>query len=367
MLIKVTGFLLISLLFFCSPPPPPQTPTLSPSSTPSAMITRVQGQVNVQQVITGQTMLASTGNLLWQGDVIITSQDAEVEVLCSDGTPLEVDANDNVTVTCGGEPDPVIQDIILRIHQGQVVALPGLRGDKKLVILNPIQGHLLEDRPIIRWTTVEGAEAYKITISNFDDGALWQVIIQDPMLAYPTAELVLTPEVDYFITVIAQTRQEETTVKVSVLSATDVDEVSQFEDKITALALSEESTSYILATYYAEQDLNSELALVAEKSSSPSVHQLLGNIYLTDEMYDPAGQSYQEAHRLAQKQGNQVILAEAGVGLGHVAYADDDFETALNHYRTAETLFQELGLESKAETVTEFIADTEELAATPTP
>ncbi len=71
---------------------------------------------------------------------------------------------------------------------------------------------------------------------------------------------------------------------------------------------------------------------MAKGTPSPLTYRLLGDVYLAVELDDEAEKSYAEAHKLAQEQGNRLVQAEAGVGLGHVAFATGKFEAALSHY-----------------------------------
>jgi len=161
------------------------------------------------------------------------------------------------------------------------------------------------------------------------------------------------------------------TVMVTMLSAADREQVRQFETQVEALGLSAESVRFSLAAYYAELELYDaaivELVSLAEETPSPLVHRLLGDVYLAVVLDGEAAQSYEEARRLAQEQDNRLVQAEAEVGLGHVAYAAKEFEQALSHYQAAQTLYQELGLESDADAVEELVASTEARLPTPTP
>lgn len=161
---RVTGILLATLLFLsgCHIPAgttsvavPTSTPTQPlPTTTPAAVLTRVQGEVRLQQVITGQLVSASFGDYLWRGDVIVAGQDAQAEAVCSDGESLRVEHDQSVTVTCGETPDPVYQRVIVRVHGEQIEALPATRpippeGGNLPVVLSPRNTRLVERRPAI--------------------------------------------------------------------------------------------------------------------------------------------------------------------------------------------------------------------------
>ena len=359
-------------------PPAGQTPL--PSATPDAVLLHVQGEVRLQQVITGQVVPASFGDGLWRGDVIVTEQDAQAEVLCSDGQSIEVAPNQSVPVTCGETPDPVYQSVIVRIHGEQIEALPSTRptpsdNDNLPVVLSPRNTHLADGRPAIRWRAVEGAEGYEVVVSG-PGGELWRATAQGAELPYPEAQPPLGAEVGYLIQVTARMAQAEQPrpsepVLVTVLSAAKVEQVSQFEAQIEGLGLSGESARFLRAAYYADQELYGEaiaaLVSLAEETSAPLAHRLLGDVYLDVGLDDEAAQSYRQARELAQEQGNRPVQAETEVGLGHVAFAAGRFEEALSHYRTAQTLYQELGLASDAGAVAELASGAEARLPTPTP
>jgi len=387
---RVTGILLATLLFLsgCRIPAgttsvavPTSTPTQPlPAVTPAAVLTRVQGEVRLQQVITGQLVSASFGDYLWRGDVIVAGQDAQAEAVCSDGESLRVEHDQSVTVTCGETPDPVYQRVIVRVHGEQIEALPATRpippeGGNLPVVLSPRNTRLVERRPAIRWQAVQGAEDYEVVVSG-PQGELWRATTQETELPYPDAQPALEAGASCLIQVTARTgptgqpRPSET-VLVTVLSAAEADQVRQFETQIEALGLSVESARFFLATYYADLELYdaaiTELVSLAEEIPSPLAHRLLGDVYLAIGLDGQAAQSYQEALRLAQEQGNRLVQAEAEVGLGQVEFARKIFELALSHFRAALMLYQELGLEDNAEAVAKLVADTETRLPTPTP
>jgi hypothetical protein len=381
---RVTGILLATLLFLssCNRPTGPtsvavQTPIpapRAPSATPDAVLTSVRGDVSLQQVITGQVVPASFGDYLLRGDVIVTGQKAQAEMVCSDGVSIHLDPNQSITVTCGETPDPIYQRIILRVHREQIEALPTARPvpveDGGLpVVLSPRNTRLTEDRPVIRWLTVQGVEGYEVVVRG-PDSELWRATTQGPELPYPEAQPALEAGVHYLIQVTARmgsVGEDRTSepVMVSVLSPPEVEEVHQFETQVKSLGLSTESTTFFLAAYYADMELYdaaiAELVPLVEAVPFPSAHRLLGYVYLAVGLSGEAAQSYQEAHRLAQAQGNRLVQAEAEVGLGHVAFAKKNFEQALSHYQAALGLYQELGLESDA------AADAGARLPTPTP
>jgi tetratricopeptide (TPR) repeat protein len=194
-------------------------------------------------------------------------------------------------------------------------------------------------------------------------------------LAYPEPQSALEAGVSYLIQITAwigtTQSQSSETVLLILLSTVDVEQVRQFEAQVEALDVSAESARFILAVYYADQELYdaamTELISLAQETRSPLVHRLLGDVYLAVQLDAEATQSYEEAHKLAQTQDNRLVQAEAEVGLGHVAFAARRPEEALNHYQAALALYQELGLQNDAEAVAKLVADTETRLPTPTP
>lgn len=385
---RVTDILIVFLLFLFSCSflsgeisVTDQTPkaVALPSATPDALVLDVQGEVNVRQVITGQTVMASFGDYLRRGDVITAGQAGRAEVLCSDGAKYQVDANNqSETITCGETPDPVYQQIILQIHQGQIQALPSVRviPSDVPVILSPRDTRITDGQPTIHWLPVEGAESYEVIMSGLKS-ELWRATTQESRLPYPEGQPSLEPEITYIIEVIAEIGEPVTefrsleTAWVTLISAAEVEKVRQFETQIEALDLSPESTRFLKAVYYADLELYdaalTELVSLAKETTSPLPHRMLGDVYLTVKLDGEAAQSFETARQLAQEQDNSLVEAEAEVGQGHVAYATQDFAGALNHYQTALTLYQELGLESQADVVAEFVTKTQGLRPTPTP
>lgn len=395
---RATGALLAILLFLsgCSsrlgtgfediqtstPTPRPPVPVSQvPPVTPDAVLTRVQGEVHVQQVLTNRLVLASFGDYLWQGDVIVTKQDAQAEAMCSDGIFIRVAPDQRLPVTCGETPDPVCEQVILRVHREQIEVLlsprPGAPGYGNMpVVLSPRNTWLADGRPAIRWRAVKDAEDYEVVVSG-PKGEVWRATTQKPELRYPEAQPALQAGVkEYHIQVIARMGLAEPprpseAVWVTVLSAAEAEQVRQFETQVDALGLSADSAHFFLAAYYADQGLYDaaivELVPLVEAVPSPPVHRLLGYVYRAVELDREAERSYTEARRLAWEQRNWMVEAEAEVGLGHAAFAAGRVEEALSHYRAAMALYQELGLESNASAVAQLVADVTGDVSTTTP
>jgi hypothetical protein len=365
------------------PTPSPQPPSLGSqelSAAPAAVLTRVQGDVRLQQAAASQVVQASFGDYLWQGDVIMTGQEAQAEAVCSDGIAIQVDPDQEATVTCGETPDPTYQRVILHTHGGQIETLPATRlappayGDLP-VIWRPRNTRIAHQRPTIRWAAVEHATGYKVVVRS-PGGDLWQVTTEDTELPYPETQPALEHGNSYIVQVIAQLGLVEQPrpseeVLVTVLPAADVERVHQVEAQVGSLGLSRESARLFLSTYYVDMQLYDrairELVPLCEEAPSPLAHRLLGDAYLAVELDEKAAQSYREAGTLAREQGSRLIQAEAEVGLGHVAYAASHFEAALGHYQTALELYRELELKEAAGVLSQLADSTEALIPTPTP
>jgi hypothetical protein len=351
-----------------------------PSATPDAVLTRVEGEVHLQQFLTGQLVLASFGDYLWRGDVIVTKQDAQAEAMCSDGQSIRVSPDQSMTVTCGETPDPICQGVIVRIHRERVEVLPAARPaaldyGNLPVILSPRNTRIAEGRPAIRWLAVEGAEDYEVVVLG-PKGELWRAETQELELPYPAEQPALEAGVRYLIQVtarmgLAEPPRPSETVLVTVLSTADAEQVCQFEARVEALGLSVESARFFLAAYYVDQELHdaaiAQLLPLVEVAPSPPVHRLLGYAYLAVGLDGEAARSYQEARTLAQAQGNWLVQAEAEVGLGRAECVAGNFEQALAHYQAAQTLYQAMGLESNAEAVAERAAEAAARIPTSTP
>lgn len=360
-----------------------QTPALEPESsliTPAAVLTRVHGDVRLQQRNASQATPASFGDYLWQGDVILTGQEARAEAVCSDGMAIQVEPNNEATVTCGETPDPVYQRVILRTHSGQIETLPATRlalpeyGDLPIV-WSPRNTRIASRQPEIWWLGVEQAEEYEVIVRS-PSGALWQVTTTETELPYPEAQPALEHGSSYIVQVTAQLDPAEQPraskeVLITVLSAADMEQVQQVEAQVEALGLSRESARLFLSGYYVDLQMYDaairELDLLCEETLSPLAFRLRGDAYLAVELDEAAIESYREAVTLAQEQGSQLIEAESEVGLGHVSYATGDYDRALDHYQAALALYQELGVEESAAAVAELAAHTETLLPTPEP
>ena len=333
----------------------------------------LQGQVNLQQVQTGQVVPASFGDYLWRGDVIQTTENARAEAICNDGVALQVDSEQSVTVTCGETPDPAYQRVILSIREGQVVTLPNPRleqpGSERLpIILSPRDTFLVESRPTIRWRTVEGAHEYEVVVSK-GSKELWRETTQETDLPFPETAPPLEQDADYRIEVIARSEADAPPLAAEkvwlwMLAQAETEQTAVLKVQVEGSGLSPESSGLFLAVYDLQHQLYdaaiAKLSTVVKTMPSSLAYRLLGDAYLGVELDQEAEQCYQEAYRLAEATAtgtadSRLLQAEAGVGLGHAAYASRDYERALDHYQAARTLYRELGMESQETAVAAFI------------
>lgn len=89
----------------------------------------------------------------------------------------------------------------------------------------------------------------------------------------------------------------------------------------------------------------------------PELAQQLGDLYFQVGLYVQAEQNYQAALAAAQARQKPLARAEALVGLGRVAEAFGERETAISHFQAAETLFRAAGDTGPAEAVAHVLAE----------
>jgi len=376
------------LLASCSPSPP--LPTASPTSPlqlptvdlqrPTAMLIEIEGEVMVQQgagspssatgrqlqphllpfpLLEGDTVHVaenSSARIICRGDrelLATASKSLTIsEALCQSGTPLPTGAFAAVLVWAG-QPVPTARGEILQMpvrdHEEDYGYLP--------VILSPRHTALLDPRPTIRWTAVNGAIAYLVTLSGPEGLVIDSLETTATELPYPTDAPDLQAGVPYFIQVSARTGPADplrTTDPVSVTLLTEelIEQVNLFTTAIHARPLSETGRHYLLGGYYAGRSLYqmaiAEFEALLETQPTALTHQAVGNLYLHIGLLHNAFPHYDKALALALAAGDPLGQAAAHIGLGQVACGWEHRAEALTHLEAALSLYREQGLAQEA-------------------
>jgi hypothetical protein len=169
------------------------------------------------------------------------------------------------------------------------------------VILSPRGTKLLNARPVLRWTSVTDASAYKVTVRGEEDS--WSITVPAktnsatqeivyPGPCAPGRESGCAPPLKsgeiYKLVVEANGRSSEEedlpNLGFTILSDDKVRELGSKERLVKQLAVEDSLKTYMIASLYANNDLNADAIKLLEADTgtahNPEAVRLLGNLYL---------------------------------------------------------------------------------------
>jgi uncharacterized protein YraI len=124
------------------------------------------------------------------------------------------------------------------------------------------------------------------------------------------------------------------------------------ERAIQSLPLNEQAQCFLRARLYQCSGLPEkaiiELEKLASQGGGPGLVQALGGAYYQAGLLDQAKANYTAALDEATLRGDPISQAEAHLGLGHIAKAKSNMDTAIVHWQAGETLYRQEGYLAQA-------------------
>lgn len=284
--------------------------------TPAAVLMTCSGEVSVTRA-GGETVKASFGMQLQQGDKVATGADGSAEIMLQDGTWLQVGANSGMVIkTRPDQPAPtpekekqfeVVQNFIKLKDAEGTSALTGLRGgdDDELVGVSPGRTRIRTDRPTFAWKIADPSTELQLTVYN-GSGVHWQTDVKGTTsFAYPADAPALAPGTKYSWTV-------ETTdplvfpplrsqpVFFEVISP---EEAEMLDEALAAIASEDrpgKSTYHLMrASIFFDQGLiedaiNETLTALAADPDNQTLHTILAKLYAESGRNDEAIKAYEQ-------------------------------------------------------------------------
>jgi len=221
-------------------------------------------------------------------------------------------------------------------------------------ILHPRRTRVLTPTPWLRWHDT-GAGSYTVMVRG--GGQEWkQEGVTGSEMEYPADAPPLKPRVDYLLVVMDEDTGRSSTedpckgLGFGVLSDEERAAVEGRAAEIEALELDESTRQFVLATYYAGQELRSEALVLLDKLSgtmdTPAVHLWRGDLLREMALSDEAAMAYQIALDRAEALGDKESQAKAQVGLARTL---TDKDKVKQHYEQAIALYEALGDKAQAE------------------
>ncbi|MGB3404014.1 MAG: tetratricopeptide repeat protein [Microcoleaceae cyanobacterium] len=288
-------------------------------------IIEINGEATLQKKDESQERLATVGTELELGDLLITQTGTVVWVRCANGRLNKADSGvqSGLKAICPNTTPSTrarAEDIFLDLLFGRFV----------------FTTQFLDAQPLLRWDAIPGVTNYQVQILQ-DDNIIWQTSINATEIRYQG--IALEPGIDYQLRVKPTNSQENESIYElwfmqldAATTATIQAEVAEIE----AEAVGEEAKILMLVDFYREVGQSDEAedkpglllaaaasleTLVQQGNSTPTIHRLLGELYLLTGQLQQAEIRYQEAIKLAEQSDNLVEQAEAEIGLAHVYVA----------------------------------------------
>ena len=328
-----------------SPPPSSSTVTPEPAHYPDELhlLVGIEGKIRLKRQAWSDYQPTTFGARLRRGDLLLP--DGRATVLCADLSLQHVQAE-------SGVPCPVQEPVLWR-GKSKVVTP---RGPDVLIpyVLHPRSTKVLSPTPLLRWHDA-GAGSYTVIVRGGRQE--WkQEGVTGSEIQYPTDAPGLKPGVDYMLVVIDEDRKRASTedpckgLGFRVFSDEERDQVEARSADIEGLELDEPTREFVLATFYAGQELRSEALVLLDDVSgtlyTPAVHLWRGDLLREVCFPDEAVLAYQVALEQAETLGDKESQAAAHAALWRLMGDEAHLEQAVE-------LYEELGDKGQAETLRE--------------
>lgn len=285
------------------------------SSRP-AMLTSIRGSVEVIEKGAstwkkpGLMALLNTGDTLRTGQgaaaTVVFFQDGHREKMCPQ-TVAEVHANalrpiggKRVVVPRGGKEPALPTKAVIALQGGAKLRLGGaglagrpgavgVRGLTELCLLSPLGSKLRSGRPTFAWTTVAGADAYRIVVKEPSGTVALERRLTQARLPYPSDLPALRPGVLYSWSVEALAGDQpvaQAGSRFGVLAPESLARLRQEETALRSVAeaeIGDTTGPILLSRLYQEYGLAGDAIQQLERAISlapeePSLHEELGEL-----------------------------------------------------------------------------------------
>jgi hypothetical protein len=329
------------------------------STTPIAsgndlnVVVLVSGKLEVKRTGWKDFAPALFGATLQLGDLLRLGPSAQAKIACADLSVVNVPQD-------GGALPCRTARAVLTEDGATVVAPRGSNTGGFPMVVAPRKTSLLNAHPTIRWTALDGADGYIVSVKGGDLNWATPNSVQGTELAYPQDAPALAPGQTYKVTVQAGTASSDSEglpgLGFTMLTQDEAKTVTDSEQQIRSLGLDASAQGLLVAHLYADHSLYDEaieqLASLPTASTEPAIQRLLGDYYLATALNDMAEASYSQALQLSQAAGDTEGQALAASALGQVYASLGDKTDAQQSLQSALTLYQQLGDTSMSDSIT---------------
>ena len=302
-------------------------------------IVEIQGEAQIKLVGATDYQPAFTGMILVLGDILLPGEGTEAIINCSDGKPRKAQAGvpSGLKAICPSakSTDP---------RAGDNIFLDLLRREFTYQTL------LLTENPLLSWSAVSGVNRYRVKVKAGEE-VIWEETVAETNVRYQGEPL--RPRFFYDLVVETVKESEPLLYQLKLRQVNSVT-AKLVREKVAAIEgelVSEEAQALMLVDLYREEQesvtsgflLAATLPLeklVQSGNQTPTVHRLLGDIYLRLGRQQETREIYQQGLSLAESQNNLWETAAARVGLAHLAVSEGNFSAATRLLEKAREAYQ---------------------------
>ena len=347
----VTILVTLSLLGCTSAQPAPRTSDTNQGGDAANVLVEVQGAVNVKRTGRSEFVPGMFGMVLRRGDLLRRDGGAQAKVACADLTLA--DASDGTEgVPCKADTavisDPATGSRVTAARSNTPADIP--------IVISPRRTRLLNPRPILRWTPVQGVSSYTVSVQA--DTTLWTTTVDGATeVQYPDSAPALAPGTSYKVIVAGGGRSSEDKLVpdlgFTIASADETNEINTAKARIKSLGLSDGATQFLTAILYATRkqetrdNYNAEaieqLESLATTLKEPAVQRMLGNLYLKIGLLTLAEERYTQANALSKQVNDIEGQATELQTLGTIYELLGNKDEAIKRLQDAITWYQKIG------------------------
>jgi hypothetical protein len=360
---KILMLLIAIALISCAPLT--QTPSIN-SNTNMHLLFVIEGEASIKRITWNNFYKVSSGAFLGNDDILFSSPDAHIIVLCNDLSIWLVPSGipSGVNNGCHGSKEAVITR-----PSGNIGNTRGSVDQSIPYTINPRASKILYANPTLRWNPVSGANSYKVQIEH-DGKVVWETETQTNQLDYPGVP-ALKPDISYTLVIysdIGKSSKDETmsgplnqaTVDLSFQLADvhELKEMNELEEKISSLDLSIPNKEYATSILYSGRGFYSEAMLLLENAviiDPNNLHALLqlGNYQLSIGLHFLAKNNFETVVNSANLINDIELQSMALEALANVYLNIGGRGEAIQKLQDAEFGFNSLGDTSHAQELRE--------------
>lgn len=260
--------------------------------------------------------VARFGTELRTGDVVDRPPTGALIVVCADLTVPPVEPGPKGIPCSDAQP-------VLRDGPNELTAVRGAGTAPPPLLLAPLPGALLDERPELRWSSLTATEAFTITLRD-QDGELWRTVVPGDTTSLPfPAELAIEPGKRYTIAVVADGNLSSERApgqhQIYLLGADERARLEGHRQQIAGLDLPAEARELLLARLALQSDLTTEaealLAGLAAETPAAMTFMALADTEVKGMLYERAIEHYRLAIALAEDEGDEIV-AQASWRIG---------------------------------------------------